>query len=50
MWDKRIMVTIAPNYQPLLDMVRMRTQPFLNMRVTQRLAGPQPSLSRSSEM
>ena len=48
MWNKKIIVTIASNYQPFLDMVRMRTLPFRNMRVTQRLAGPQPNLSRSS--
>jgi len=47
-WDKKIIVINASDYQLLLDMVRTRTLPFRNMRVTQRLAGPQPNLSRSS--
>ena len=35
-------MTMAFNYQPLLDVIPMRTQPFRDMRVTKRLAGLQP--------
>ena len=43
-----VMVKTAFNYQSLLDTVPIRAQTFRKMRVAQRLAGPQPNLSRSS--
>ena len=43
-----VMVKTAFNYQSLLDTVPIRAQTFQNMRVAQRLAGPQPNRPRSS--